>query len=93
MSPALLVPIIALLSVFGMPVAIVYVLKYFRLKEQELRLEEAIARGEQTKLLEARVAKLESTLGALDRDVRRALAAGDPPAQALPAHETSRTGS
>ena len=93
MEPALLVPIVALLSIFGMPVAIIFVTKHFRLKEQELKLEAAIAENEQTKLLEARVARLESTLGALDRDVRRALPAGDPPPNALPAHETSRTGS
>ncbi len=76
------VPVVAMLVVFGMPVAIVYVIKHFRLKEKELQLEAAEDADERYKRLEGRLDRMEKMLGAMHSEIR----ALPPPAQgALPA--------
>ena len=63
-----LVPIFAVLIVFGMPVVILFTLKHFKLRHRELELE-AELHGKQTQLrlqaLEARLGAIEAALGAL----------------------------
>jgi hypothetical protein len=56
-----LIPIVAIVSTFGCPVAIIYVWKFFKLRERELQLDTEI-RKEQGHMLEARVQRLESIL-------------------------------
>jgi hypothetical protein len=63
-----LMPVLATLIVFGMPVAIVFVNRYFKLKHRELELEadlQAKWTEESRRQLEARVAQLEGTMGAV----------------------------
>src|SRR5205823_13830531 len=61
-------PAIAALGIFAMPVAIIYMIKHFKLRHRELELE-AELHGKQTQLrlqaLEARLGALEAALGAL----------------------------
>ena len=61
-------PAIAALGIFAMPVAIIYMIKHFKLRHRELELE-AELHGKQTQLrlqaLEARMGAIESALGAL----------------------------
>ena len=80
------IPIVAVLAVFGFPVAIVFVLKYFRLKERELNLEmETRERSQRQQLaIEQRVERLEGVLLSLDHDVRARLGI-EQPATAPPA--------
>ena len=63
-----LAPMLAAVSVFAMPVAIIYTLKHFKLRHRELELE-AELHGKQTQLrlqaLEARLGAIEAALGAL----------------------------
>src|SRR5947199_5422641 len=63
-----LVPLFGMLFVFGMPVAIVWTAKHFKLKNRELELE-AQLHGKELELrlrtLEARQAAIESAFGAL----------------------------
>jgi hypothetical protein len=70
----LLIPIIAILVTFGFPVALVFTLKWFKLKDKELQLE-ADLRKTSGQALEARVQRLESIILALDADLRAKLAA------------------
>jgi hypothetical protein len=70
----LLIPIVAILAVFGFPVVLVYVWKYFKLKDKELQLESEMRRSS-GQALEARVQRLESVILALDSDVRARLGA------------------
>jgi len=72
---AALIPIVSVLAVFGFPVAIVFVIKYFKLKERELALEsESRQRSERQQLaIEQRVERLEEVLLHLDHDVRARL--------------------
>src|SRR5207244_8582448 len=81
-----LIPIVAVLAVFGFPVAIVFVLKYFKLKERELALEvETRERSQRQQLaIEQRVERLEGVLLSLDHDVRARLGI-EQPATPLPA--------
>lgn len=74
----LLIPIIAIIVTFGFPVALVYTLKWFKLKDKELQLE-ADMRKTSGQALEARVQRLESIILALDADLRAKLGAA--PAQ------------
>ena len=70
-----LIPIVSILAVFGMPVAIVFVAKFFKLKEKEIALEGEAQRWaeKQSAQLEARVQRLESVLMSLDQDLRTRL--------------------
>jgi hypothetical protein len=72
---AALIPIVSVLAVFGFPVAIVFVIKYFKLKERELAVEmESRQRSERQQLaIEQRVERLEEVLLSLDHDVRARL--------------------
>ncbi len=106
MSPALVeafIPVMGMLVVFGMPVAILFVLKWFKLKEREMALEGEARQWAEKKqaALEERVKRLEDVLISLDQDVRARLGLGQegapPHAQrelmegpATPAHETGR---
>ena len=76
------IPIVAVLAVFGFPVAILFVLKYFKLKERELALEaESRERTQRQQLaIEARVERLEGLLLSLDHDVRARLGIEQPSA-------------
>ena len=56
-----LIPIIAILATFGCPVALVFVFKWFKLKDRELQLD-AELRKDAGAALEARVQRLESIL-------------------------------
>src|SRR5947208_3916871 len=77
-----LVPIFAVLIVFGMPAVIIFTLKHFKLRHRELELE-AELHGKQTQArlssIEARLGVIESALGAIGRnpdllqDQRRAM--------------------
>src|SRR3954467_5791250 len=64
----ILVPSIAILATFGMPVAIIWVVKHFKLRNRELDLE-AELHGKELELrlrtLEARQAAVESALNAI----------------------------
>jgi hypothetical protein len=75
-----LIPIVAVLATFGFPVAIVFVLKYFKLKERELAIDvEARQKTQQQQFaIEERVRRLEEVLINLDHDVRARLGLGQP---------------
>jgi hypothetical protein len=93
----ILIPIVAILAVFGFPIALVFVFKYFKLKDRELQLEADAQRWvrEQHQLLEARVQRLESALLALDQEIRARLSAGaqpELPERASPPHEGASPG-
>ncbi|HKB75152.1 MAG TPA: hypothetical protein VKC58_01060 [Myxococcales bacterium] len=77
-----LIPIVSVLAVFGFPVAIVFVIKYFKLKERELALEiESRERSQKQQLaIEQRVERLEGVLLSLDHDVRARLGIEHPSA-------------
>lgn len=80
MSPELvgvMIPIVAILAIFGFPVA----RRWFKLKERELEVDSEIRRT--SGALEQRVQRLESIILALDVDLRAKLAALEPPAQQL----------
>jgi hypothetical protein len=84
----LLVPIIAILVTFGFPVALVFTIKWFKLKDKELQLE-ADMRKTSGQALEARVQRLESIILALDADVRGKLANAPPRSELFDAPATS----
>src|SRR5438552_1320506 len=65
----ILIPIVAILAVFGFPVAMVFVWKWFKFKDKELQLD-AEMRKTSGQALEARVQRLESVILALDSDLR-----------------------
>jgi hypothetical protein len=77
---AALIPIVSVLAVFGFPVAIVFVIKYFKLKERELSLEaDSRDRSQRQQLaIEQRVERLEGVLVSLDHDVRARLGIEQP---------------
>ena len=79
---AALIPIVSVLAVFGFPVAIVFVIKYFKLKERELALEaDSRERSQRQQLaIEQRVERLEGVLLSLDHDVRARLGIEQPAA-------------
>jgi hypothetical protein len=76
MNPDLIVPIVALITIFGMPVAIVYVLKHFKVKERELALQErelSLEAGSDAgkfKQLEVRLDRMERLLGSVEAQLR-----------------------
>ena len=75
-----LIPIVAVLATFGFPVAIVFLLKYFKLKERELAIDvEARQKSQQQQFaIEERVRRLEEVLINLDHDVRARLGLEQP---------------
>src|SRR5215470_2427262 len=75
-----LIPIVSVLAVFGFPVGIIFVLKYFKLKERELALDsEGRQKSQQQQFaIEERVRRLEEVLLNLDHDVRARLGIGQP---------------
>jgi hypothetical protein len=60
-----LIPITAILCTFGCPVAIVFLFKWFKLRERELQADTDLRR-EMNAALESRVQRLESVLLQLD---------------------------
>ena len=63
-----LIPIVAILATFGFPPAIVFIVKYFKLKNRELDIEAELQKkwGEDNRRqLEARVASLETAVSAM----------------------------
>ena len=72
-----LIPIVAIVVTFGFPVALVFTLKWFKLKERELQID-AELRKTAGQALESRVQRLESVLLALDADLRAKIAAAPP---------------
>ena len=76
MTPAMLetlIPIVAILATFGCPVALVFVWKWFKLKDKELQVDSEIRRTT-GQALESRVQRLESIILALDSDLRTKIA-------------------
>jgi hypothetical protein len=73
------IPIVAILVVFGFPVALIFTLKWFKLKDKELQLESEM-RKTSGQALEARVQRLESIILSLDADLR-ARVVGSAPGQ------------
>ena len=67
-----LIPIVAIIATFGFPVGLVYVWKFFKLKEKELQVD-AEVRKVAGAALEQRVQRLESIILALDSDLRAKL--------------------
>ena len=60
-----MIPIISVLAVFGMPVAIIFVSKYFKLKNRELEVDAEIQKKfteESRRNLEQRVTQLEGAM-------------------------------
>lgn len=74
-SLQMLIPIIAILATFGFPVALVFVWKWFKLKDRELQLDSELRRSAGN-ALESRVQRLESIIMALDADLRAKLGTG-----------------
>jgi hypothetical protein len=66
-----IIPIVALLVTFGMPVAIVYVIKHFRFKERELSLEAGLDAEEKYQKLEAKLDRVEKMLGSMQAEMRQ----------------------
>jgi hypothetical protein len=90
-----LIPITAIVCTFGCPVALVFVFKWFNLRNRELQAD-AEARREMSSAVEARLQRLESVLLQLDSrqlmqgppDLRTAERADEP----LPLRRTERSG-
>src|SRR6267378_4123519 len=73
-----LFPIVGVLAMFGFPVALVFIWKWFKLKDKELQLE-AETRKTAGRAMEARMQRVESIILALDSDLRAKLGAGPTP--------------
>ncbi len=69
-----LIPIVAIIMTMGLPIALVFIFKWFKLKERELQLD-ADLRKTAGQALESRVQRLESIILALDSDLRAKLSA------------------
>ena len=94
MTPALLemlVPIVAIVTTFTFPVALVFTFKWFKLKERELQVDAELRRTS-GQALETRVQRLESIILALDADLRAKLSAGAPPAHLMEAPAVQESG-
>jgi hypothetical protein len=78
----MLIPIVAIVTTFAFPVALVATFKWFKLKDRELQLD-AEVRKTAGQALESRVQRLESIILALDSDLRAKLSATVPPAQLM----------
>lgn len=79
-----LIPVVAILTTFSFPVALVFTFKWFKLKERELQIDAELRRTS-GQALESRVQRLESIILALDADLRAKLSASAPPAQLMEA--------
>jgi hypothetical protein len=86
-----LIPIIAILATFGFPVGLVFVWKWFKLKEKELQVDVDFRRSS-GEAIEQRVQRLESIILALDSDLRAKLNASEPPRHLMEAPATSEGG-
>jgi len=85
MDPKILesmIPIVAIIATFGFPVGIIYVWKFFKLKEKELQID-ADVRKTAGAALEQRVQRLESIILALDSDLRAKLGPARMPHQLM----------
>lgn len=94
MPPGLLealVPIVAIVTVFSFPVALLATFKWFKLRERELLLDTEL-RKTAGQALEARVQRLESIILALDGDLRERLSSRPPPAQLMESPATPEGG-
>jgi hypothetical protein len=87
----MLIPIVAILAVFGAPVMLVYIWKWFKRKDKELQLESEMRRSA-AQALEARVQRLESVILALDSDVRAKLGGATPRTDLFEAPATPESG-
>ena len=87
----MLIPIVAIVTTFTFPVALVFTFKWFKLKERELQVDAELRRTS-GQALESRVQRLESIILALDADLRAKLSAGVPPAQLMEAPATQESG-
>ena len=97
-----LVPIVAILATFGTPVAIVWVIKHFKLRHRELDLE-AQLHGKELELrlrtLEARQAAIETALTAIGSrpveqkasPVEQRVSLLEPPGTSAESTETAKT--
>ena len=93
MTPAileLLIPIVAIITTFTFPVALVATFKWFKLKERELQID-AELRKTSGQALETRVQRLESIILALDADLRAKLSAGVPASHLMEAPATQES--
>jgi hypothetical protein len=79
MNPDTIPAVVAMLMVFGMPVAIVYVIKHFKLKERELQLEAGLDAEDRFKKLEGRLDRMEKLLGSVQSEIRALPPAASPP--------------
>jgi hypothetical protein len=89
----MLIPIIAILATFGFPVAIIFVFKWFKLKDRELQLD-AELRKDASAALEARVQRLESILLEIEPHLHapRLPEPAERPAELLPLLQKDRSG-
>jgi len=80
MDYEIFIPIVAIVVTFSFPVALVFVSKWFKLRERELQMEAESRRWneEHAKALESRVQRLESIVLSLDKDVRATLMEAPP---------------
>jgi hypothetical protein len=68
----MLIPITAILATFGCPVALVFVFKWFKLRERELQMD-ADLRKDLSAAMEARMQRVESILLQLEPHLRSRL--------------------
>ena len=73
----MLIPITAILATFGCPVAIIFVFKWFKLRERELQIDSE-ARRDVGAAMEARMQRLESVLLQIEPHLRAQLMQGPP---------------
>lgn len=94
-----LIPIVAILATFGCPVALVFLFKWFKLRERELQLDSEL-RKDAGAALEARVQRLESILLQIEPQLRSqgqlegppAARLGEEPSDLLPLRRADRDG-
>ena len=87
----MLIPLVAIVTTFTFPVALVFTFKWFKLKERELQID-AELRKTSGQALESRVQRLESIILALDSDLRARISSGAPPAHLMEAPATPESG-
>jgi hypothetical protein len=73
----MLIPLTAILAVFGCPVALLFVFKWFKLRDRELQLE-AEMRKDLGAAMESRVQRLESILLQIEPHLRPQVMQGPP---------------
>ena len=86
-----MIPVVAILATFGFPVGLVFVWKWFKLKEKELQIDSEF-RKTSGEAIEQRVQRLESIILALDSDLRTKLAHSEPPRSLMEAPATQEGG-